>query len=113
MQNPVTKLHTTELISVYIHKHHSRTIHISILVDKMNLSYDSGDNIWAVELLLSSLSSEAAYRPLFVSVGQYQEYILSFSYDILIWQDELKLWFRWLYASSWIIAEWFVSNWGT
>ena len=83
MQTPATNLHTTELILVYESIYKSTPVPIpglnmAILVDGMNSSYDSGNNMLAVELLLNSLSSKAAYMPLIVQVGQCQEYMLIF-----------------------------------
>ena len=50
MQTPATKLHTTELILVYENVYTSTPVPIpglnmAILVDGINLSYDSGDNM--------------------------------------------------------------------
>jgi len=50
MQTPATKLYTTKLILVYESTYKSTPVPIpglnmAILVDGMNLNYDSGDNM--------------------------------------------------------------------
>jgi len=50
MQTPATKLHRTELILVYESIYTSTPVpilglNVAILVDGMNSSYDSGDNM--------------------------------------------------------------------